>query len=205
MSMAITKPSRWFLFNTLALSLVGYVLFVSASLGLLGREGARFNIVATKQLIILAVGLVFFFIFSKIDYRHWRRLSLWLFSGSMIFTLLVFVPGLGFSANGASRWVLIGPLTIQPSEFLKLAFVLYLGAWLARSKTGNRTIRQGLLPLLILFAIVSAIIIAEPDIDTLVIIFASGLVMYFMAGAKWRHLALLLAIVLAAVITVSFF
>ena len=203
--LTIIRSGRWFFFNTLALALVGYLLFVSASLGLLSRSGARFNLVTIKQLVILLVSLVLFFIFSRIDYRWWRRLSFWFFAVSVIATLLVFIPGLGFSANGATRWIKVGSLTIQPSEFLKLAFVLYLGAWLARSRASNRTWYAGLLPLLVLFGIVSAIIIAEPDIDTLVIIFISGLAMFFVGGARWRHLLLIALIALLAIAVVAYF
>ncbi len=203
--LTIIRSGRWFLFNTLALALVGYLLFVSASLGLLSRNGARFNLVTVKQLIILLVSLMLFFVFSRIDYRYWRRLSFWLFIGSVIATLLVFIPGIGFSANGAARWIMIGSLTIQPSEFLKLAFILYLGAWLAHSRASNRTWRAGLLPLFILFGIVSVIIIAEPDIDTLVIIFISGLAMFFVGGARWRHLFLIVLVTLLAIVAAAYF
>lgn len=202
---AVIRSGRWFLWNTLALALVGYLIFVSASLGLLSRSGARFNLVTVKQLIILLVSLVLFFVFSRIDYRRWRSLSFWLFLASVIASVLVFVPGLGFSSGGASRWIMVGSLTIQPSEFLKLAFILYLGAWLSRSRTGNRTWQSGLLPLMVLFGIVSAIIISEPDIDTLVIIFISGLAMFFTSGAKWRHLFFIILLTLLAIATVAYF
>ncbi|MEA1929436.1 MAG: putative peptidoglycan glycosyltransferase FtsW [Patescibacteria group bacterium] len=202
---ARVKINRWFLFNTLALALVGFLLFISASLGLLNRGGARFNVVATKQLIILLASLFFFFVAAKINYRFWRKASFWVFLGGLAFTLLVFVPGLGFESGGARRWIDIGALTIQPSEFLKLAFILYLANWLTQVRSAGRSWQHGLVPLLVLLAIVSAVIIAEPDIDTLVIIFASGFAMFFAAGAKWRHLLLLLLIVAAIIGTTALF
>jgi len=196
-------PDRLFFFTVIGLTLVGFFLFSSASLGLLGRGNvANFNLIASKQLVILLVGVAACLVISKMDYRFWRDNSLYIFIATIIFTLGVFVPGLGQSSGGAHRWVLIGPFSIQPSEFLKLGFILYLAAWLAKAREGVRTFRRGLLPFLIVSGLVGAIMIAQPDIDTLVIMLAGGVGMYFVAGARWSHLALL-SLVLVAVIAVT--
>src|SRR3989344_1876075 len=199
------RPNRFFFFTVLFITLAGFFIFTSASLGLLGRGGVSFNLIAIKQLAVLVGALIMFLAVSKMDYRFWRDYSLPLFILTLIFTALVFVPDLSFTSGGATRWVHIGPFTIQPSEFLKLGFVLYLAAYLAKAKQGVRTIRQGLLPFLMISGLVGVLLVAQPDIDMLVIMLSSGLAMYFVAGAKWSHLALLGLILGVAIATVGLF
>ncbi len=193
------KPDRFFFFVVLGITLAGFFIFSSASLGLLSRGGASFNLIAAKQLAVLVVGLVAFLVVSKMDYRFWRDWSPYLFLGAVIFTLGVFVPGIGWHSGGASRWILLGPFTFQPSEFLKLGFILFLAAWLAKAKEKVQTLKGGLIPFLIISSIVGAILVAEPDIDMLVIMLSGGVAMYFVSGARWRHLAVLLVLLIAAI------
>jgi cell division protein FtsW len=157
--MALKKPDRLFFFIVLGLSLFGYFIFSSASLGLLSRQGANFNLVAFKQFAILIVGIGLFMLVSKIDFQFWRKHSLGIFIGSIVFSLLLFIPGVGLKLGGATRWIMVGPFSVQPSEFLKLGFVLYLAAWLAKSKTGVQTVKKGLLPFLIILGIVSVLMV----------------------------------------------
>jgi cell division protein FtsW len=199
------KPDRLFFFIVLGLSLLGFFIFASASLGLLSRNGARLGEVASKQFVVLIVGLALFVLVSKIHPRFWRQYSLPIFIGSILFSLLLFVPSLGFKSGGATRWIHIGSFTIQPSEFLKFGYILYLAGWLAKVKTGAQTVKKGLIPFLIILAIVSALMIAQPDIDTLVMMFASGLAMYYAAGARWKHLAIICFLILIAIVTVAIY
>jgi cell division protein FtsW len=203
--MALKKPDRLFFFIVLGLSLFGYFIFSSASLGLLSRQGANFNLVAFKQFAILIVGIGLFMLVSKIDFQFWRKHSLGIFIGSIVFSLLLFIPGVGLKLGGATRWIMVGPFSVQPSEFLKLGFVLYLAAWLAKSKTGVQTVKKGLLPFLIILGIVSVLMVLQPDIDTLVIMFAAGVAMYFVSGARWRHLAIICLIIVMGITAVGFY
>jgi cell division protein FtsW (lipid II flippase) len=93
--MALKKPDRLFFFIVLGLSLFGYFIFSSASLGLLSRQGANFNLVAFKQFAILIVGIGLFMLVSKIDFQFWRKHSLGIFIGSIVFSLSLFIPGAG--------------------------------------------------------------------------------------------------------------
>ncbi len=201
--MSRTKPDRLFFFLVLGLSLLGFFVFSSASLGLLSREGATVGTVALKQFLILLVSWLVFLIVSTIDYRLWRKYSLILFVASVVATLLVFVPGLGFASGGARRWILLGSLTIQPSEFLKLGYVLFLAAWLAKNKNDLSRPRQGLFPFLIMLGIIGVVMALQPDIDTLVIMFSAGLAMFFVAGARWRDLFILCLLVVVGIAGVA--
>lgn len=188
------KPHRAFFIIVLLITTVGFFIFSSASLGILGRDDSNFNLITIKQLSILVLGFIILLLVSRLPFRIWQRASLILFVSSVIATVLVFVPGLGLESGGARRWLLVGSLSIQPAEFLKLGFVLYLAALLAKHK-GSSQWQHTLGPLLVLLTIVGAILVLQPDIDTLMIMTAGGVAMTFAAGCKWRHLLIVVLII----------
>ncbi len=192
-----SASNRRFFFFILAVSLIGFFIFSSASLGLLNRDGASYSRIVFNQLVILAAALAAMIAVSHFDYRHLRRLALPLFLIALAVSLLVFVPGLGFASGGAQRWISIGSRTFQPSELLKLAFIIYLAAWLSRLKVQSGNWQYGLLPFFLIVGVTGAILIAEPDLGTLFVLIAAALAMFFAAGRPWRHLLVILFLVLA--------
>lgn len=199
------KPDRLFFFIVIALAIVGFFLFASASLGLLGKAGASVNAIAFKQFVVLIIGFFFFMVAATIDYRFWRTLSPWIFGVGIILSLLIFVPGIGLESGGAKRWIEIAGFSFQPSDLLRFGFILYLAALLARAKGEIKTARKGLLPFLILSVIVGVLMVLQPDIDTLVIMLAGGLAMFFVAGARWSHLALICLIALVSIGSIAIY
>lgn len=189
---AVYKP---FFGLVILLTLAGFFIFFSASLGLLNRsDSASFNTVAIKQFVIMLVSLTAMLVVSKVNYKYWQKFAWLFFLASLVLTLLVFMPGLGFLAGGARRWILLGGMSIQTSEFLKLGYVVYLAAHLSRPKEEIQSFRHGLLPFILITGVVSAVMIAQPDISTLGIMLAGGVAMFFVAGARWRDLGALLLI-----------
>ncbi len=193
MSSRIDRLFFWFI---ISLSFLGFIIFLSASLGLLNRDGARFNVVAVKQFILLAVGLVLFLIVGRLNYRHWQKVALVIGIASFLFTCLVFVPGLGFEAGGARRWIAIAGHSIQPAEFLKLGFILCFAAWLGEQSTKKTSSSSSLWAFLILLGVTAVPLVLQPDIDTLFIIFSAGLAMFLVSQARWSQIGLVLLIVL---------
>ena len=109
---------RTLLALTTTLVVVGFLIFSSASLGLLAREGARFSSVALNQIVFGIIGGgIALFLTSTLHYRWWRQYAFYIFIATFIFTLLVFTP-LGFEHGGARRWLGIGSFTVQPAERL---------------------------------------------------------------------------------------
>lgn len=104
---------------------------------------------------------------------------------------MVFIPHVGLTLNGARRWISIGSLTIQPSEFLKIAYILYLATWLSGAKSKIKDIRYGLIPFGIITAITGAVLLLQPDTDTFAIIAVSGIAMFLAAGARLRDIAII--------------
>lgn len=194
---------KFFLFSVALLTIVGFVIFLSASLGLLAQDGANFSTVAIKQGVSLFIGVVAFFIFSRIKYHNIRKLAFFVLLGAIVVNLLLFIPALTLNHGGASRWIDLGFVSFQPSEFLKFAFIIYLAAWLHFAKDKIHRIKFGLLPYLIIMAVLSALLLAQPDTDTLVIIGFTGIIMLIIAGLKVRHIAIagiLMALVIVGVV-----
>lgn len=189
---------KFFLILVMSLVLGGFFIFISASMGLLVKDGASFGSVAGNQALLgLLGGLISMVVLSKINYRDWKKYSFYLFIVSVILTALVFIPQIGLEHNGAKRWILLGSFSFQPSELLKLGSVLYAAAFFAGIKDRITSIRWGLLPLLGILTTVGIVILKQPDTGTFFVIFIAIMSMFLIAGGKWRHI---LAIVVISVI-----
>lgn len=201
----IGKINKWFLFLTIILVVGGFFIFMSASLGELAKNEIKFSNVAFNQVFYgLFFGSIACVFFARADYHIWKKYSFIFFVGAIILTLLVFVPGIGFAHGGAKRWIDLGSITLQPAEFLKIAFVMYLAAWLAALKERTATFKWGLLPIIILISVLGIILLAQPDTDTFAVITFASLAMYLAAGAKWRHIGAILLFGLAILVSLYF-
>ncbi len=199
---------RFFLVTTVILITAGVFIFISASTGLLARpEHMTVSGQIIKQLLSLGIGLCLaLFILSRKDtLAFWHKYAFYFFIAALGATLLVFIPGVGSSHGGALRWIDLGPLSLQPAEFLKFAFVLYFAAWCAGIRKRVQTFAFGPLALLVLLGLIAPILIKQPDYGSLIIIGITGFCMLIFAGARWKHtLPLLVVGVLCAVLAVMF-
>jgi len=132
---------RTLLIIVITLVVIGFLIFSSASLGLLAREGARFSSVAFSQIVFGIIGGgIGMFLTSQIYYRNWRKFAFYIFGGTCLLTLTVFIPGIGQEYGGAQRWIQIAGFSFQPAELLKIGFVIYMATWLSGvQKTGTYT------------------------------------------------------------------
>ncbi len=189
------KVDRFFLGLVLILVLGGFFIFLSASMGLLGRSGASFGSVAGNQALLgLFGGLVSMTVLSKINYKNWKKYSFYFFAASLVLTALVFVPQIGLEHNGAKRWLIFGSFSFQPSELLKLSAALYAAAFFAGVKDKVASFKWGFLPLLTILAATGAVILKQPDAGTYFVIFTAVISIFLIAGGKWRHLFAILII-----------
>jgi len=193
-----TKPvDRKMLITIIALTFFGFVLFVSATFGLLARNSTSIQSIILNQFFFgIILGGIAAFVASRLSTIKLRRYSMLFFILSFAMTLAVFIPGVGVTINGATRWIHIGALSIQPSELLKIAYILFYATWLVAYKKELRTWQYGLLP----YAVITGacgILLLQPDTDTFIIIAISGFIMYFIAGMSWKHFGIL---VLAGII-----
>lgn len=180
------------LVSILALVVAGFLVFLSASLGILARDPANMGSMALKQIYLgLVPGLLLMYGLSRFDHLWLRKVSFWAFVAAVILNLIIFIPGVGFTHGGATRWLLIGSFSFQVSEVLKIAAVLCWAGWLSAVKDRVRELRYGFVPLLVMLGVVGVLCLLQPDTDTLAVISASLVAMYMVAGGLWRHLGLL--------------
>ncbi|PIR44813.1 MAG: stage V sporulation protein E [Candidatus Vogelbacteria bacterium CG10_big_fil_rev_8_21_14_0_10_51_16] len=200
------RPDRLLFVIVVILLMVGFFIFTSAAFGLLARSGAGFQFVILKQLIIgVVMGTVALFAISKMPYKYWQKWALPLFLCSVLVSAILFIPGVGFSSGGAMRWIAVGPITFQPSEFLKLGTVLALAWWYSRYQDRAHTFQYGLLPFCGVLAIATLLVLTQPDTGTFLVIFASSIGIFAIAGASWKHIGVLLsAAILGVVLLASF-
>ncbi len=149
------------------------------------------------------LGLLGFFIGYKVYYRFWQKLSPLLLILNIILLALIFTP-LGVTSGGATRWIALGPLTFQPSELLKITYILYLAAWLSgREKKRTAKGAQGIIPFATVSALIAILLVLQPATSIVVILLAAGFIVLFLSGAALRHIASVaaLAVVLLALVT----
>ena len=173
----------------------GLLIFTSAALGLLARDGASFTSVAVNQLLLgLVCGGIALWVLSRLDYRTWAPYTPYLFAFAMILTALTLVPGIGLELKGASRWLSLGPITFQPVEILKLAVVAFLAAVFAARMKHIDTIKGGVLPLALVVGSAAGLLLLQPDTDGAAIIGLASLGMLFAAGGRVWHILVIILI-----------
>lgn len=190
----MSKNAKIFLAVVVFLMLYGIAVLASAQLIESQKATGESYYFLKHQLFSIGLGLIGFFLAWRIDYRLWQKIALPVFLGSLVVMGLVFVPQLSVSLRGAQRWVKVGPVSFQPAEFVKITMVIYLASWLSSKQKDLDSIEKGLIPFLVFYGILAALFLLQPDMGSLVIIGAVGFFMYFVAGASWKNIILLLAI-----------
>lgn len=146
-----------------------------------------------KQLFGMAIGFVAMLFTSRIPYWFWgkHRVALAGLALSAFLLILVIIPGVGVYVNGSRRWLRLGPLSFQPSEFAKYALVLFVSLALAARGKRVRRFFDGILPVLAAPAVAFLLILEQPNLSTAGSIIIVSVILVMLAGAKWRHLTLL--------------
>lgn len=175
-----------------ALAVFGLVMLSSASSAAAYEKfGDNYWYLKHQIFFGLLPGLVAFFLMSRFDYRKWKKYALPFLVISIGLLLLVFMPGLGAGYGHAKSWINIFGMSLQPSEIVKLTFLIYLAAWLGPKRGGREMQDTGasFIPFAVVFGIIVVLMALQPDIGTLSIIAMISLIVYFAAGAPLLHLA----------------
>jgi cell division protein FtsW len=182
----------------LFLLLFGIIIITSISTTLSVQHfGITYYFIIRQFLIGIVPGLILGFILFRLDERVLKKISLPTLMISIILCAMVFLPHIGVSAGGARRWLnFLGNATIQPSEILKISFIIYLATLFSKrmEKDSGNKMKTVFLPFIIILSIISLILIKQPDISTLIIIIASSLAIYFSLNTPLSHTIILLLI-----------
>jgi len=174
------------------LTLLAFGLVMISSAGVVysqTRFGDGYYFFKHQLLYGILPGFFVLYLFQKIDYHFWKKFAVLGFLVSIICLMLVFVPGVGSKVYGASRWIYLGPFSFQPSEMAKLAIIIYLATWFESKGTQKiKDVFEGLLPFLGIMGLIGFLIIKQPDMGTLGVIMLTSFAMFFVSGARLKHL-----------------
>ena len=194
--MAKRKHDHILLGTIVAILVVGIAALFSASVIESQKDFGNIYSYFFHQLLFgVGIGGTLGFVAYHIPYKKWRPFALPILLLSILFLILVFIPSLSSgTTGGAKRWIELAGFSFQPSELAKLAVVIYLAAWLeARSRTVRRW-NEGLVPFLVIVAIVGGLIILQPDMGTFGVIALTSAVMFFSSGVSFAHMGAVAAL-----------
>ncbi len=200
------KPIDYvFLALTGALTVLGLFAFFSASLGVLAKNEAQFYQILLSQLGLgLGVGSLGLFLAIKVPHLWWRKHASTFLILALIITACVFIPHVGFSHGGARRWISIFGVSFQPVEFLKVAFVMYLAAWLSWAKKKVKSPLYSILPLLVVLGLIASVLAFQPDMKSLILMTVTGIGMLFLSGTPLKQLIGLGAVAVTLFLVAAF-
>lgn len=187
------KKIAYFDYNLLFLIIFllsfGLVMLYSSSAYISANKYGDDAYYLKRQLRNIGLGAVMMFIMAKIDYRIWKKFGTLAYFGSFVLCILVFMPGIGSSSHGSSRWINLGPVSFQPSEVAKLGIIIFLAALIEKvpRQMGDwKTLAK-------IFAMTIPLlgIVAYSNLSTAVIIFGIIACMLFVASPKYSHFVIL--------------
>jgi cell division protein FtsW len=176
----------------IALLLFGMVMVYSASIAL--PDSARFASLRTthhltRHAFALAVGLSCGLMAFAIPVQRWQKAAPWLFAAGLLLLVLVLLPGVGKVVLGARRWIPLGPISLQPSELMKLFVVLYAADYAVRKQDWMHDLRKGFAPMAVVMALIGLLLLLQPDLGAFMVIAALAMGLLFIGGVSVRLFA----------------
>jgi cell division protein FtsW len=182
---------RLLLVAVLALLGLGFVMVASASLPIAARDYSEPFFFVLRHGIALCLALLFGLICFAIPVQVWERSGIWLMLLSCALLLLVLIPGIGRTANGATRWIPLGPFNLQPSELIKFFAIIYVSGYLVRRQLEVSTSLLGFVRPMLLIGFAASLIMVQPDFGTTAVLLATVMGLLWLGGAAWWPFALL--------------
>lgn len=180
----------------------GIVMVSSASMHLGGRYDAPFAFL-NKHLIALSLGLLGALVVVQIPMQWWEKSSSLLYIVGLMLLMLVMIPGVGKTVNGATRWVALGPFNLQTSEFMKLIMVIYMAGYLMRRQREVVHSPWGVIKPVLLLAFAALLLMWQPDFGTTMVLLITAFGLLFLGGAPlWQFILLFATAGMAAVVLV---
>jgi len=176
-----------------ALAVFGLVMVASASLHLGDRFGHPFHYVI-RHGIALGLGVLAGLFVAQVRLQDWQEAGTRLYFVGLTMLAVVLIPGVGYEANGAVRWIRVGPFNVQTSEFMKLFMVIYLAGYLVRRGEAVTHSVGAFLKPMVLLVIACGLIMLQPDFGTTFVLLCTALGMMFLGGAALWQFGVLLGV-----------
>ena len=201
------RPRAWFLMNpatiivvcALGLTSLGLSILFSASASFKTKQGVEVPYqYLQKQLVGVAAAALICFIASRINLDYLRRYAWWIGGALLVLLVLVLIPQIGLAVKGSRRWLGYGSARLQVSEFAKFGLIFCLAHYLALNQTRIGEFKRGFVLPLAIIGSFAGLVVLEPDFGTAALMVAVGLLLLFLAGAKWRYTVPTIALVVGA-------
>ncbi len=173
---------------------LGLVMVASASLSIAEHQTGNAHYFLTRQIALVAIALIVAYVCFQVPMSLWQKFAPWLLVAAFISLVLVLVPGVGVTVNGARRWVDLVVIRLQPSEFAKLAFLIYLAGYLQCHQKQLGGFVQGFIRPLAIFVVFAFLLLLEPDFGSVVVLAIASFGLMFLAGVKLYQFAILLLV-----------
>ena len=190
---------------TLTLLFGGLIVLASASISIADNASSDPFFYLSRQGMAALLGVVAGFVCLLVPVSFWRSTGPLMLLFAIMLLLVVLVPGIGQTVNGSTRWIRLGFLNLQASELARLCLIIYLAGYLVRQNKSLREQFSGFLKPMIVLAVASVLLLAEPDLGAAIVLVATAFAMMFVAGARLRDFFVFagLATIGAAMLAVS--
>lgn len=179
--------------TALILVVFGLLMLSSAASGIgLARFGDSYFFVKRQFIYGVVPGIIGLIFALTLTLEQLRRYSVPFFITIIVLLVAVLIPGIGQSYGGAQSWLAIGPISFQPSEFLKLALVMYLSAWLSVRGEVSKDLKQGFVIFGLITGLAVGLVLLQPDVGTATIVAMIAVGMYFFSGAPYKYMVAIL-------------
>ena len=170
------------------LSIIGIIMVSSSSVAVGERYFSDPYWFIRRQMIWWVISIAIFIVFSKINYRFYKKISVFIMLVSIGLLSIVLIPGFSNLAGGSRRWIDLYFFSVQPSEIAKFALVLFISSSLAKRYDGKRVFKNVLWPSFIVLLLATFLIFLEPDFGTVVVIWLTVFILFFIGNVRFPHM-----------------
>ncbi|WP_416151042.1 stage V sporulation protein E [Salipaludibacillus sp. HK11] len=192
-----TTPDFLLALVTLILVIIGCVMVYSASAVIAEYRFEDAYFFLKRQLFFVFVGFIAMFLMMQVDYWRLKRFANIVLLICFVLLIIVLIPGIGLVRGGAQSWLGVGAFSIQPSEFMKLAMILFLAKYVSEKQKYITTWRRGLIPIFSLILVAFGLIMLQPDLGTGAVMVFTCVLLIFVSGAQLSHFYFLASLGLA--------
>ena len=182
------RPDPWVVGLVAILTVLGLIFVFDASTYISNFHFGDSYRMILKHAVSAAFGVVLLWICSRCPSDFLRRRAYWLFAASIPLVAATLIPHVGIEVNGARRWIPFGLFNLQPSEFLKISYVIMIAAWMEQVSERVRNPLYTILPVMTVFGLVGAMLLGQPDFGTTALLGGLAVLMLLLGGVPWWQL-----------------